>query len=253
MAIGTIILRFESVLSTNDAARDLIRACAAHGTVVVAEEQTSGRGTKGRSWHSPRGLGLYASFLLRWEASGGPGESFPLLPLVAGLAAADAVRDAAGVEARLKWPNDLVHGRRKLGGILTEGVLRAGAPGHAVVGIGLNVNHGETDFPAELRTAATSLSLITGRPADIEDLLARLCQTLDSWYNSLIRGDRDGIIRAAEERMAFFRGSGIRIATARGELSGTYLGLAPDGRLRLERTGRPESVPFEEILGLDWL
>ncbi len=252
MAIGTIILRFESVPSTNDAARELVRAGAAHGTVVVAEEQSRGRGTKGRPWHSPRGRGLYASFLLRWDAAGGPGESFPLLPLAAGLAAADAILETAGVEARLKWPNDLVHGRRKLGGILTEGVFRPGAPGHAVVGIGLNVNHEEADFPADLRTAATSVRLITGRAADIEDLLAGLCRRLESWYNSLIRGDREGIVRAAEARMAFSPGTGMRATTAGGEIGGTYRGLGPDGRLRLERAGLPESVAFEEILGLDW-
>jgi BirA family biotin operon repressor/biotin-[acetyl-CoA-carboxylase] ligase len=252
MTLGMIIHRLESVPSTNDAARDLVRDGAAHGTVVVAAEQTRGRGTKGRSWHSPRGLGLYVSFILRWEGPGGPGESFPLLPLAAGLAAADAVLAAAGVEALLKWPNDLVYERRKLGGILTEGVFRAGAPGHAIVGVGLNVNHEESDFPEDLRALATSLRLITGRPADGEEMLGRLCQTLDSWYNSLIRGGRDMIIRGAEDRMAFSPGTRVRMATAGDEIRGVYRGLTPEGRLRLERAGRPESFSFEEIQALDW-
>jgi BirA family biotin operon repressor/biotin-[acetyl-CoA-carboxylase] ligase len=252
MTLGTIIHRLESVPSTNDAARDLVRDGAAHGTVVVAAEQTRGRGTKGRSWHSPRGLGLYASFILRWEGPGGPGESFPLLPLAAGLAAAEAVLAAAGVEALLKWPNDLVHERRKLGGILTEGLFRAGAPGHAIVGIGINVNHEEADFPEDLRTLATSLRLVTGRPGDGEELLARLCQSLDSWYNSLIRGGRDKIIRATEDHMAFSPGTRVRIATVRDEIRGVYQGLTREGRLRLDLAGRPESFSFEEIQALDW-
>ncbi|MGA2361991.1 MAG: biotin--[acetyl-CoA-carboxylase] ligase [Candidatus Aminicenantales bacterium] len=252
MTLGTIIHRLESVPSTNDAARDLVRDGAAHGTVVVAAEQSRGRGTKGRSWHSPRGLGLYASFILRWEGPGGPGELFPLLPLAAGLAAAEAVLASAGFEALLKWPNDLVHERKKLGGILTEGVFRAGAPGHAIVGIGINVNHGEADFPEDLRALATSVRLVTGRPADAGELLAHLCQSLDSWYNSLIRGGRDKIIRGAEDRMAFSPGTRVRMATARDEIRGVYRGLTPEGRLRLDRPGRPESFPFEEILALDW-
>jgi BirA family biotin operon repressor/biotin-[acetyl-CoA-carboxylase] ligase len=252
MTLGTIIHRFESVPSTNDTARDLIRDGAAHGTVVVAEEQTRGRGTKGRSWHSPRGRGLYASFILRWEETRGFGMSFPLLPLAAGLASADAVYGSAGVEARLKWPNDLVHERKKLGGILTEGVFRPGTPGHAIVGIGINVNQEQADFPGELEKTATSLRLITGRPADREALLGELCRTLDSWYNPIIRGDGEKIIRASEERMAFSSGSRVRISTAREEIAGVYRGLTPEGRLRLERAGRPESLSFEEIRALDW-
>jgi BirA family biotin operon repressor/biotin-[acetyl-CoA-carboxylase] ligase len=252
MTLGTVIHRLETVPSTNDEARGLVRGGAVHGTVVVAEEQTCGRGTKGRSWHSPRGLGLYASFILRWDDPGGFGASFPLLPLAAGLAAAAAVLESAGARVLLKWPNDVVYGRRKLGGILTESVFRPGAPGHAIIGIGLNVNHEEADFPEELRAMATSLRLITGRPWDREALLTRLCQTLDSWYNSLIRGGKDEVIRGYEERMAFAPGTRVRVATLRDEIRGVYCGLTQEGRLRLERDGRPESLSFEEIRALDW-
>jgi BirA family biotin operon repressor/biotin-[acetyl-CoA-carboxylase] ligase len=252
MTLGTVLHRLESVPSTNDEARDLIRAGAAHGTVVVAEEQTRGRGTKGRTWHSPRGLGLYASFILRWDNPAGPGGSFPLLPLAAGLAAAEAVLESTGVELRLKWPNDIVRDRKKLGGILTESVFRAGAPGYAIVGIGLNVNHEEGDFPPGLRPAATSLRLVTGRREDLKGILLCLCRSLDSWYNSLVRGEREKVIRVYEGRMAFSPGSRVRLSTAHGERIGVYGGLTPEGRLRLEQAGRPESFPFEEIQALDW-
>jgi BirA family biotin operon repressor/biotin-[acetyl-CoA-carboxylase] ligase len=252
MAIGAIIRKFESLPSTNNTAREFLRAGAVHGTVVVADEQTRGRGTKGRLWHSPAGRGLYASFILRWEDPREFGAPFSLLPLAAGLASAEAILESAGVEVRLKWPNDLVRDRKKLGGILTEGVFRAGRPGHAVVGIGINVNHGEADFPGELKTTATSLCLVTGRPADREDLLARLCQTLDSWYNLLIRGGRERIIRGYEERMAFSPGIRVRVGTAQGETAGVYRGLAPDGRLRLDGAGRPATFSFGEIQALDW-
>jgi BirA family biotin operon repressor/biotin-[acetyl-CoA-carboxylase] ligase len=252
MTLGEIIHRFENVPSTNDTARDLVRDGAAHGTVVVADEQTRGRGTKGRSWHSPRGRGLYASFILRWEGAADPGTAFPLLPLAAGLAAAEAVLDSSGVEARLKWPNDLVHDRKKLGGILTEVVFRRGTPGYAIVGIGINVNHEAADFPDELRTVATSIRLITGRPADREDLLGRLCRALDSWYNSLIQGKRELIIRGYEGRMAFSPGTRVRVTTDRGETGGVFRGLTPEGRLRLQGSAGPGSFSFEEIQALDW-
>lgn len=252
MTLGTIIHRFESVPSTNDTARDLVRDGAAHGTVVVADEQTRGRGTKGRSWHSPRGRGLYASFIFRWEKPAGAGTPFSLLPLAAGLAAAEAVLESSGVEARLKWPNDLVHERKKLGGILTEGVFRPGTSGFAIVGIGINVNHEAADFPGDLERIATSIRLITGRPADRDDLLVRLCRTLDSWYNSLIRGERAQIIRGYEARMAFSSGTRVRATTAQGESGGVFLGLTPEGRLRLQGPAGPGSFSFEDIQALDW-
>ncbi|MGZ4887482.1 MAG: biotin--[acetyl-CoA-carboxylase] ligase [Candidatus Aminicenantales bacterium] len=252
MTLGTIIHRFESVPSTNDTARDLVREGAAHGTVVVADEQTRGRGTKGRSWHSPRGRGLYASFILRWEKPAEAGAPFPLLPLAAGLAAAEAVLESAAVEARLKWPNDLVHERKKLGGILTEGLFRAGTPGYAIVGIGINVNHEAADFPGDLVRIATSIRLITGRPVDRDDLLVRLCRTLDSWYNSVIRGEKEQIIRGYEARMAFAPGARVRVKTAQGERGGVFLGLTPEGRLGLQGPAGPESLSFEEIQALDW-
>jgi BirA family biotin operon repressor/biotin-[acetyl-CoA-carboxylase] ligase len=252
MTIGTIVRRFESLVSTNDTARELIRAGAVHGTVVVADEQTRGRGTKGRTWHSPGGLGLYASFILRWDDPGERNTSFSLLPLAAGLAAAEAVFESAGVDVGLKWPNDLVFGRRKLGGILTETVLRAGGPGHAVIGVGININHREDDFPGDLKETATSVRLIRGRESDREALLSSLCRSLDCWYNSLIRGGRKTIIRSYENRMAFRPGTRIRATTVRGERSGVFRGLAPDGRLNLSLAGGPEFVSFEEVQALDW-
>lgn len=252
MKFDAIIHRLESVPSTNDVARELVRDGAAHGTVVVAEEQTRGRGTKGRSWHSPRGRGLYASFILRWNDAEGFRPAFALLPLAAGLAVGDAVLDSAGVSVRLKWPNDLVWEKKKLGGILTESVFREKGPGFAVVGVGVNVNQEEADFPDELKGAATSLLLITGRPASREHLLGCLCRTLDSWYNRLVRGGKDIVIRGYEERMPFSPGTRVRVSTAHGDISGIYRGLAEEGRLRVERAGRPLAVSFEEIQGLDW-
>ncbi len=252
MTIGRDIRRYVSVPSTNDTARELARAGAGHGTVVVAREQTRGRGTKGRAWSSPAGLGLYASFILKPGDSPQMRAALPLLPLAAGLAAADAVFTASGVEARLKWPNDLVHAKLKLAGILSEASFRGGAPAFAVVGVGINVNQEGADFGGELAGMATSLRLITGRTHDSERLLGALCLSLESWYNSLGREGGAAIVRAAGERMAFAPGAHLHIARGSGVLTGTYRGLSADGRLRLEAGGREETLSSEDIASLDW-
>jgi BirA family biotin operon repressor/biotin-[acetyl-CoA-carboxylase] ligase len=233
MSFGAVIHRFSAVTSTNDTARELARAGAEHGTAVTADEQTRGRGTKGRTWHSPAGLGLYVSFVLR------PGDG-------------PETRASAGVDLKLKWPNDLVRGRRKAGGILTEAVFQGEAPSFAVVGIGINVNQTEEDFPPEIGALATSLRLVTGREQSREGLLGELCRALESWYNALIRGPREAVVRAAEGRMAFAPGGRVRLSTGTAWLAGAYLGLDPEGRLRVDAPGGAVTVAFEEVRALDW-
>lgn len=250
MPVGDVVHRLISVTSTNDAARDLALAGAAHGTAVVAAEQTRGRGTKGRDWHSPPGLGLYASFILRGPGDG-PVPSLHILPLAAGLAAADAVLAAAGVAVRLKWPNDIVHDGKKLGGILSEGVSGGAAGGFAVVGVGLNVGHGPDDFPAALRDSSTSLRLIGARPVSVESVFGELCRSLDCWYNALARGERGLVVGAFEARTAFPSGEPVRVTTAEGTWSGVCRGLDADGRLVVERDGAAGTVALDAILGLD--
>ena len=249
MPLGTVVHRLEVAPSTNDAARDLARDGAPHGTAVIAEEQTRGRGTKGRAWHSPRGPGLYVSFVLRFA---GPGPAFPLLPLAAGLAAVDAVREAAHIEARLKWPNDLVWERRKLGGVLAESVSAGASPAFAVVGVGINVGHDSSDFPEDLRPRSTSLRMIGGRPAGKEALFGALCRSLDNWYNALIRGEKDAIVKAFEDRAAFSPGDPVLVTTAAETFIATYAGIDGEGRMMIRRRDAEEIVALDDIRGLDW-
>jgi BirA family biotin operon repressor/biotin-[acetyl-CoA-carboxylase] ligase len=236
MPFGAVVRRFETLPSTNDAARALALEGAPHGAAVLAREQTRGRGTKGRTWHSPAGLGLYASFILR----GRDGEAVPfphLVPLAAGLAASDAILETAGLETRLKWPNDILHGGKKLGGILSEGV-DAGAPeGFAVVGIGLDVGHGAADFPLELRGTATSIRLAGGRVPEVETLWGALCRALERWYNVLARGDKEAVLEAFGSRSAFPSGAAVRVETDGGAFEAEYRGLDPEGRLIVWRRG----------------
>jgi BirA family transcriptional regulator, biotin operon repressor / biotin---[acetyl-CoA-carboxylase] ligase len=249
MTFGTPTHRFESVASTNDTARALALDGAAHGTTVLAREQTRGRGTKGRAWHSPAGLGLYASFVVRGP-EGGPVPSPHLLPVAAGLAAADALAAEARVEARLKWPNDLVYDSRKIGGILAEAVSSGPAGGFAVVGVGLNVGHAPEDFPAELRASACSVRM-AGGAATVEALFGGLCRAFDSWYNALVRGEKGRIVAAAESRLAFPPGRRVRITTAAETFTAVCRGLDPEGRLVADRGDPAGTVVLDAVLGLD--
>ncbi len=152
--------------STNNDALQAARDAAPHGSVYLADEQLAGRGRGGHSWHSAQGEGLYVSILLRPDL---PPVRLPLLPLAAGLAAAHAIAATTGLapgqEIDLRWPNDLLIGPRKVGGILVESRTSSEGPPHAVVvGIGINVH--QRSFAADLATPATSLDLATGVPSD---------------------------------------------------------------------------------------
>ena len=250
MPVGDIVHRFDAVPSTNDAAKALALEGAPHGTVVVAGEQTRGRGTKGRTWHSPAGLGLYASFILR-GSSAGDAPAFPhLIPLAAGLAASDAILETSGVETRLKWPNDILHDGKKLGGVLSEGASGSPGGGFVIVGIGLNVGHRADDLPAAIRAASTSVRLAGGRPVALEALADALCRALDRWYNVLARGDKEKVVQAFESRPAFPRGTAVRVETAGGAFEAEYRGLDADGRLVVARPGGSTAV-FDSVMKLE--
>ena len=203
-----IIHRIETCASTNDAVRALAVSGAPEGTVVVADEQTAGRGTKGRAWHSPPGLGLYVSILLRPSSPA----AVPLLPLAAGLAARDAVEASHGLAARIRWPNDILFDGRKLGGVLCESAFAGDRPEFVIVGIGLNAAHGPGDFPGDLRETAVSIVSALGAPADRERLFDALLAAADRRLDSLFRGGIDELIRAVNDYSAVRPGEPILVS-----------------------------------------
>ena len=160
--------------STNTDALEATRAGAPHGSVWFTDEQTAGRGRGGHRWISTARQGLYASVLLRPDF---PVERLPLLPLAAGLAAAEAIRAVCGLAVDLRWPNDLLLGPRKTGGILVESKIDSGVVAFAVVGIGINVH--QREFGAGLATPATSLDMEMGRKVSRQDLLVALLKSLE--------------------------------------------------------------------------
>jgi len=184
-ALGSTIyagkLNFSSVTqSTNTDALAAARAGAPHGSVFFADEQLAGRGRGDHAWHSAAGQGLYVSILLRPSFSAA---RLPLLSFAAGLAAANAIQAANQLSIDLRWPNDLLIGPSKVGGILVESKTEAGNVAYAVVGIGINVHHRE--FPGDLATPATSLDFETRRQVSRQALLIELLNSLESETLSL--------------------------------------------------------------------
>jgi len=231
--------------STNRVAMEMAENYAPHGTVVIADAQTAGRGRMGRRWLSPEGKNLYVSLLLRPSV---PTVDAPQLALVAGVALADSV-EAAGVPAVLKWPNDLYCGERKAAGILAEMASDPGGVRHVVVGVGLNVNMVEEDFPPDLRGTATSLRIRAGRTFRRVDLLVRLLDAFGTRYAEFIAGGF-AALRDGWDRRDFLRGRRVLLRRQGGEEWGTADGLDALGALRFLPEGGSaiESVHSGEIL-----
>lgn len=214
--------------STQRVARELARDGASEGTMVVAEAQSGGRGRLGRSWHSPPGVNLYASIILRPPL---PPPSVPQVALVAGLAVADAIAATTGLAPRLKWPNDVLVDGRKVAGILTEMEAEMERVHHVIAGIGVNVNVAE--FPEELASKATSLRLATGRRVDRAAFAAGLLAALEARYGRFL-ADGFSVMRGEWEACSSLTGKEVRVAASDGEVVGRVLGLDDDGALRLE-------------------
>lgn len=174
---GKTIQCFDCVDSTNTRAKELAIQGAAHGTVLIADRQTVGRGRMGRSFLSPGGMGIYLSVILRPNC---PPQKLMHLTCAAGVTMCDAVERITGARPRIKWTNDLVFGRKKVAGILTELSLdiKTGLIAYAVVGIGINCCQSEGDFPPELGDIATSLAMVTGKPIDRAKLAAAMIEAL---------------------------------------------------------------------------
>jgi BirA family transcriptional regulator, biotin operon repressor / biotin---[acetyl-CoA-carboxylase] ligase len=221
---------YRRIGSTSDVARRLAEGGAPAGTTVVADEQLSGRGRVGRSWSSPAGLGVWVSLVSRPPSLPRPG----LLPLLVGLEVARALDAFAGPGAvRLKWPNDVLLGGRKLGGILCEATWAEGAPAFVVIGVGVNVQHRVDDFPEEIREVATSLR-IAGASASLLEVASRLVPAL----RALTANEADLAPAALADLGArdALRGRRVTVTDpATGALlgRGTAAGIAPDGALLL--------------------
>lgn len=243
--VGRSIVLLESVDSTNTYAKKLALEGAADGTVVIAEEQTGGRGRMGRSFQSPRGKGVYLTVIFLPQA-----EPSALLTLTARTAVAvcDAVEEVCGVRPRIKWTNDILMGEKKLCGILTEMGIEgeSGRLQYVVAGMGINVGHRAEDFDETVRTVATSLFLQLGKTVSRARLAARLISRLDSMYSELLAGSQDYLEQYRADcitvgrQVRVIRGESVRPAFA--------LGIGEDASLLVRyEDGSTEALMAGEV------
>lgn len=224
------LLWFDSIESTNTHARKLAQDGAPHGTVLLADHQTGGRGRLGRSFHSPAGTGIYLSLILRPSCK--PEELMHLTCAVA-VALRRAVLEGCGLETGIKWTNDLVFGKQKLAGILTElGFTAKGTVDFAIIGIGLNCCQTQADFPEEIRHIAGSLYSVTGKMPDRAKVTASLLDALYRMDQQLLV-DRSGILDAYRSACVTL-GKEVSVVKADGTVRhGTALDIDEYGALRV--------------------
>ena len=242
--IGWRIHYFDQVSSTQHIAAELAGEGSAQGTVVIAEHQSAGRGRMGRDWHSPAGVNLYLTIILRPSM---PLGHVPRLSLVAGVAAAEALETVAPGIVALKWPNDIWLNGRKTCGILAEAVTDATQGLRCVLlGIGLNVNLAWSDLPADLRGKATSVRIATGRACDRIELAAALFNRLDSRYME-IEAAGFAAVRPAWERYSALTGRRVTVVDGDVRTAGLVRGIDDHGALLLETEAGPARIVTGDV------
>jgi BirA family biotin operon repressor/biotin-[acetyl-CoA-carboxylase] ligase len=237
------IYHFFKIDSTNNVAMRLGEADEPHGAIVIAEEQTAGRGRAGRSWISEKSVGIHVTVLLRPPIA--PAHA-PLLTLVAGLAARDAIAEETNLTTDIRWPNDVILKGRKCCGILVEMRAEPDRIHFAAVGIGINVN--QTKMPEGLEEIATSLRMETERAHSRVAVLERLLRNLDRYYNQFVTEGATPILERFAEVSSYYEGKRVEIATALETFVGTTVGLESTGLLRVRRDdGRIETVISADV------
>ena len=233
-ALGQILYLYQDLPSTNREASALAQQGAAHGTLVVAEQQSGGYGRHGRTWFSPPGFNIYCSIVLR-----GKSQTLPLaqwlswVPLVTALAVTEATQQVAAVPLALKWPNDLLLLDRKVGGILCESTLTTTDGPIVIIGIGLNVNVPPLSFPEDLRPIAASLIEAAPQPIDRNRLIAQLLWELEQCLDELQSHGSTRLRQAYMARCATL-GRQVKVVFANDQqIRGTAETLSADGALQM--------------------
>jgi BirA family biotin operon repressor/biotin-[acetyl-CoA-carboxylase] ligase len=232
---------FRTIDSTNAEAMRLAAEGAPEGTLVVADEQTAGRGRAGRRWFTPPGSGLAVSLVLRPVL---PANQIGHLGLLGGVATVQAIESLCNLRPKLKWPNDILVNEKKVAGILGESSHQASGPEWMVLGIGINVNTGPPSG-TEARHKASFLTEQSGHPLNRVRLLLELVRALAEHYPQL---GQTSLVTAWERRM-IWRGKRVRVLNPGGTpIEGIALGLAPDGELRLQlHNGRIMSITAGDV------
>jgi len=232
--LGTVWLgrhyhHFLQIGSTNDRAMELASQGAPHGTLVVAEEQTKGKGRLSRPWISAPSLGIYLSIILQSPL---PLNEAHHATTVAAISLAEVLKSRYGLSAMIKWPNDILVGGRKLAGILTELQSDQDLIRFLVVGIGVNVNHGMEDLSGPFRYPATSVAMEAGHPVSRKQLLLFFLERFEDQYGVFLKEGFSVFLPRLTELSAVL-GKSIRITSGNNELTGKALGFTEEGCLRI--------------------
>jgi BirA family biotin operon repressor/biotin-[acetyl-CoA-carboxylase] ligase len=234
--LGRPVIFFERVGSTNDVANRQAAAGQPEGLLVVADEQTSGRGRMGRSWWSPKGVSLLFSLLMRPPI---PATRAGQLTMCLGLGAVEGIERVTGLRPVLKWPNDLLLEDRKVGGMLVDLRTAGDMVQYAVLGLGLNVN----GAPPELGAVSTSLSSVLGRDVDRLELLVEILARCEAWYGCLLAGaEGGGHIHAAWSARLDTLGRDVTVSAAESQFRGRAVGVSLEGALLVEEENGPVRV-----------
>ena len=237
--LGKHLIHRNSVDSTQYLAHDEARDGAPHGTVIIADHQTKGRGRLRRPWHSADQHGLWFTIILR------PSRLEPKdatqLTLVAAVALAETYRNF-GVEVKIKWPNDVFSNHLKLTGILTEMQAEQDQIDYILLGIGMNINQSKDDFPAELREKVTSLKLESGKTSDLNVVFHDVARQIEEKYDTFIEEGFERI-KAEWEKQAYQLNEWITVKTKE-SFRAKFLGIENDGALRIEDEFGKQSVLY---------
>lgn len=237
-SLGCRIHHYYQIDSTMSEAARLAVAKAPEGTLVVAEEQTAGRGRFGRSWFSPRGSGLYFTVVLRPKL---PPASAPILTLLTGVAVAEALQEHTRLPTDLRWPNDVLLQGKKCAGILVEMTAQPERVEHAQVGIGVNVN--QKEMPEELAAEATSLCREAGHTFSRLEILVGILKRLEQYYQLFQEQGAASIVERFSEISSYARGKRVRVTDGTRQMVGETVGLSPEGMLLVRRDdGQTEAV-----------
>lgn len=225
--IGKTIIYQDVITSTQHLAHELAQKQADHGTIVVASEQTNGKGRLAREWYSPNGKGIWLSLILRPTIFP---YLAPQLTLLTATVLAEVIKSQTDLNPKIKWPNDLLIQDRKVAGILTEMKAEQDQIEYLVIGIGLNVNIEKEDIPISLQSKATSLNIETGKKWEIIPLIQGILQTFEQEYTAYLdKGFID--VKQKWERFGYKIGQNVWITTANDRWQAVFLGIAEDGAL----------------------
>jgi BirA family biotin operon repressor/biotin-[acetyl-CoA-carboxylase] ligase len=245
LALGNKIRHHMIIGSTNSMAYDLGEQGEQHGALVLAEEQSAGKGRMKRKWESARFKGIYLSLLLRPENKA---SFLPRFTIYSAVSCAKAIMEETGLQAKIKWPNDILIGSKKVAGILTELKTIEDIVKFIIIGIGINVNHLQADFSEETARKSTSLLMETHRPFSRESLIIKLLLIMNHHYCGLFSNDFKKILNEWKMYSPYHENISVTIMDGEKSYRAITRGITKEGELLIEdERGQKKKLSFGEL------